>query len=82
MVDVALGSQLRRSTRRPRWVGAWGGGDPAVQVVLAPRFLTPRLRPATWLARVAQYGELRRVELTRRVADLLDVLVPAVAVRS
>ena len=60
------GSQLRRSTPRPRSVGAWGRlADPAVQVVLAPRFLAPRLRPATWLTRVARYGELRRVELAR-----------------
>ncbi len=81
VVDVAFGIAAQvvdTATAVGRGVGRLA--DPAVQVVLAPRFLTPRLRPATWLTRVARYGELRRVELTRRVADLLDVLVPAVAV--
>ena len=81
VVDVAFGIAAQAvDTALAVGRGVGRRVDPAVQVVLAPRFLTPRLRPATWLARVAQRGALRRAELTRRLAELLDVLVPVVAV--
>jgi hypothetical protein len=81
VVDLALGlasEAVGRATAVGRGVGRLA--DPAVRVVIAPGFVAPRLRPVTWLDRLARHGAVRRVELENRVADLLDVVVPAVVV--
>lgn len=52
---------------------------PVTDLALRPPMLAPRYQPATWLAELAEEGERQRDEVLRRLAALLDAVVPAVA---
>ena len=53
---------------------------PVVKLVRRGSALVPGPRPAAWLETLARRGAVRRDAVAHEIAELLDVLVPAVAV--
>jgi hypothetical protein len=80
LLDVAVGVSAHAVATAGALVrGVRLVAAPVARVALRPPIVSPPLQPATWLDGVARRGGLRRDELERALAAVLDLVVPAVA---
>ncbi len=79
LLDVAVGASAHAVATAGALVrGVRLVATPVARVALRPPIVSTSLQPATWLEGLARRGGVRRDELERRLAAVLDLVVPAV----